>query len=165
MMAERKLTIKQCLDLYDLPELISQSEVTCDWPTSIDIATNKEAVRAIAEGFRASLQKPSRVLEYERKAETVRMTEEGETQQEEMRFLNREYAADMINESVRQRRLADEVRTETKTVDIVPIKRDALSGFGKHVAIIASHLMPVMERGNGSDTESADSTPRRKNQK
>lgn len=157
-MAQRTLTIKQCLDLYDLPEVIAQAGVTCDWPTSIDIAMNKEAVSAIAEGFRASAKKPPRVTEYEQRAEKARMTETGESLNEAMQKLNREYALDLIAENNRQRKLEGDAMTKTKSVSIVPIKRDAFTGSGKLVAIIASHLMPVFARPDGEDA----TAPKRK---
>ncbi len=142
-MSEMKLTIKQCLDLYDLPDVMAQADVKCDWPTSIDIAMNKESVRAVAEGFRNSLKKPKRVQEYEQAVEKARLTLKDAALKEEVEKLNMVYATDLLDERCRQEGLNDALTQETRNVNIVPIKRDAFSGEGKLVAIIASHLAPV----------------------
>lgn len=161
-MGEMNLTIKQCVDLYDLPDVMTKADVECDWPTSIDIAMNKESVRAIAEGFRNSLKKPKRVQEYEHAVEKARMTLKDAALKEEIERLNREYAPDLLDERCRQERLNDAFTRESRKVRIVPIRRDAFSGGGKLVAIIASHLAPVFAPLDDAIADDQAAKPRRR---
>jgi hypothetical protein len=143
-----KLTIAQCMDIYDLPDIMAQAGLSVDWLTAIDMAYNKRRVADIVEGFRLAAKAPPKIREFEEKEGVARRTLRGQGLAAVLQTLNAQYANAVVAERLRQQQLIDDrdSRENAREVELIEIDKEKISGEGKLAGLVASALYPIFKR-------------------